>query len=62
MATKSFVEEVRGYFDLLGIEAYQGIDWSSFEEISIKKFNRSQDLKDACDIARQGRRSDILNQ
>ena len=52
MITKKFIEEVRGYFDLLGIEAYQGIDWSSFEEISKKKFNRSQDLNDARDIAK----------
>ena len=51
MITKNFVEAVRGSFDLLGIEAYQGIEYDEFQNLAIKKFNRSDSLKDACDIA-----------
>ena len=51
MITKNFVAAVRRSFDLLGIEAYQGIEYDEFEDLAIKKFNRSVSLRDACDLA-----------
>lgn len=49
---RKFVEDVRSCFDLLGIDAPNGISWENFEELTVKKLNRCQNLSDACDVAR----------